>query len=368
MLNNRKRISKFLLATVTGFMLSSPLMNDSLQAVDHIACAAEVKTSHETERAKGMPLHPGDTIGILAPGSNDNIKDYTKAIRDLEKMGYKVKIGDSCNSQYGYFAGTDASRAAELNKFFADDEIKAILCMRGGYGSSRILDKLDYDTIARHPKQFIGYSDITALHVALGERCNLSTIHGPMLRSFPQGLDKSNPQADILLQGMTGKLYPGELPMPQGRQLEVVFPGEAEGVIMGGNLTLLTSLLGTPYEMKGDGILLLLEDVDEDTYRIDRMLWQLWESGLLSRVNGILVGDMTGAEDDWQKGDFRLAEVLDHYAKLAGKPMIKGLPIGHGKDNVYLPFGIHAVMRANTDGTASIRFDEAALLTEDKTR
>ncbi len=366
MLNNKKLIRKLLITATLGFMLPYLPVDLPVQSESNTVWAAEAKMNSEAERIKGKALQQGDTIGIIAPGSSDDIKDYAKAIRDLEKMGYKVKIGDSCNSQYGYFAGTDAARAADLNKFFADDEVQAILCMRGGSGSAQLLDKLDYDNIARHPKQFIGYSDVTSLHIALGERCNLSTIHGPMLRSFPKGLDKSNSQADIFLRGLKGELYPGELPMPQGRQLETVFPGEAEGVIMGGNLTVMTSLLGTPYEMKGDGILLLIEDVDEAAYRIDRMLWQLWQNGLLSRVNGILVGDMTGADDDWEEGDFRVSEVLERYARLAGKPMIKGLPIGHGKDNIYLPLGIHAVMRANTDGTAHLSFDETAVVPLDR--
>ena len=116
--------------------------------------------------------------------------------------------------------------------------------------------------------------------------------------------------------------------------------------------------------MKGDGALLLIEDVVEDTYRIDRMLWQLWQNGLLSRVNGILVGDMLGADDEWEEGDFRLPEVLEHYAKLAGKPMIKGLPAGHGKNNVYLPLGIHAVMEAQADGSASLKLDAATTQTK----
>ena len=133
---------------------------------------------------------------------------------------------------------------------------------------------------------------------------------------------------------------------------------------MGGNLTVLVSLLGTPYEMKGEGALLLIEDVGEDTYRIDRMLWQLWQNGLLSRVNGILVGDMLGADDEWEEGDFRLPEVLEHYAKLAGKPMIKGLPAGHGQNNVYLPLGIHAVMEAQADGSASLKLDAATTQTK----
>ncbi len=361
MLNRKKRFGKLLLAAAAGVILSSFPVDLSMQARDSTVWAAGAESHHEAERAKGVAVRPGDTIGILAPGSSDDIKEYAEVIRDLEKMGYKVKIGDTCNSQYGYFAGTDSDRAAEVNKFFADDEVKAILCMRGGYGTARILDRLDYEMIAKHPKQFIGYSDITALHVALGERSNLSTIHGPMLRSFMNGLDKSDAQADIFLRGLKGELYPGELPLPEGRKLETVFSGEAEGVILGGNLAVLTSMVGTPCEMKGDGVLLLLEDVDEVTYRVDRMLWQLWESGLLSRVNGILIGDMIGAEDKWEEGEFHLEEILDHYARLAGKPMIKGVPVGHGKDNVYLPLGVHAVMRANADGTASLSFDEAAL-------
>lgn len=351
----RNQLKKFLLVAAAGLMLMELPLQEPLQT----AWAAEAGVAGEVSLTKGAALRPGDTIGILAPGSNDDIKDYDKAIRDLKKLGYKVKLGNSCTDRYGYFAGLDSTRAADLNRFFADDEVKAILCLRGGYGSARVLDKLDYGNIARHPKQLIGYSDVTALHIALGEKSSLSTVHGPMMSSFPEGIDEKNHKAGTFLQGLKGELYPGEVPLSSERHLEAVRPGKAEGIIMGGNLTVLVSLLGTPYEMKGDGALLLIEDVGEDTYRIDRMLWQLWQNGLLSRVNGILVGDMLGADDDWEEGDFRLPEVLEHYAKLSGKPMLKGLPVGHGKDNVYLPLGIHAVMQANEDGTASLWLDEA---------
>lgn len=308
----------------------------------------------ETIWKQGAPLKPGDTIGILAPASPADVKKCAKATTALQKLGYKLKFGDSCFSRYGYFAGSDSVRAADINRFFADDEVSAILCLRGGVGSARILERLDYETIAKHPKQFIGYSDITALHVVLGERCKLSTIHGPMLVSFQKRLKDTDYTAHNFLRGITGELYPGELPMPPNQHLETVNPGEAEGIITGGNLAILVSLLGTPYELKGDGALLLLEDIGEDTYRIDRMLWQLWENGLLSRVNGILVGDMADADDDREEGDFRLDDVLKRYAKLSGKPMIKSLPVGHGKNNLYLPLGIPAVMRADANGKACV--------------
>lgn len=355
----RNTICSAVLAAAIGFgLVTEPSV---LEAAPLAGWTAEAGKVGAEERTRGAALRPGDTIGIVAPGSNEDIKEFAKAIRDLEKLGYRLKFGDSCSANYGYFAGTDSTRAADLNRFFADDEVKAILCMRGGYGAARLLDRLDYGTIARHPKQLIGYSDITALHVVLGERCRLSTVHGPMLRSFSGGLDKTSYTARCFLKGIAGELYPGDIPLPQGRRLEAVAPGEAEGVIMGGNLSVLVSLVGTPYEMKGDGALLLIEDVGEDTYRIDRMLWQLWDNGLLRRVSGILVGDMLKADDDWEEGDFRLPEVLERYARLTGKPMIKGVPVGHGKDNVFLPLGVHAVMKANADGTASLRLDEAAL-------
>ena len=314
---------------------------------------------------KGRALQPGDCIGILVPGFSEDTKDFEKAVRELEKMGFRLKFGNSYGGPRGYFAGTDSTRASDINNFFKDEEVKAILCTRGGYGSARLLDKLDYEEIARHPKQLIGYSDVTALHIALGERSRLSTVHGPMLRSFRNGLSKENYTASHFIKGLKGELYPGEIPMPAGKRLETVTPGIAEGVIIGGNLTVVTSLLGTPYEMKGNGTLLLLEDVGETTYRVDRMLYQLWQNGLLQRVNGILIGDFTGADDDWEEGDFRLDEVLLHYARLSGKPVLKGVPAGHKDANLYIPLGVRAVMRADADGTASLCITEDPVLHPD---
>ena len=223
-------LKKFFLTAAMSLMLL-PLQ---VQVEPPAVWAAASVAAAETSLSKGAALRPGDTIGILAPASNDNIEDYDRAIRDLKKRGYKIKLGTSCRSRDGYFAGTDSTRAADLNRFFGDDEVQAILCLRGGYGSARVLDKLDYALIASHPKQFIGYSDVTALHIALGEKSRLSTVHGPMLSSFEQGLDEKNYKAGTFLRGLQGELYPGEIPLPPQRHLETVQLGRAEGIIMGG--------------------------------------------------------------------------------------------------------------------------------------
>lgn len=340
----------------------------SLWTVTPEAVFAKPKPAHTTQmeqdasRARGRALRPGDCIGIVAPASTWDKADFDAAVAALRRMGYRLKIAPSCKKEFGYFSGTDEERAADLNRFFADDEVDAILCVRGGYGSARILDKLDYKKIARHPKQFIGFSDITALHIALGDKSGLATVHGPVLLSFADGVNRADYTDGNFFKGLSGRLYPGEIPMPAGKRLQTLYPGEAKGVIVGGNLSLIASLVGTPYELKGDGALLFIEEIGAYTYQIDRLLRQLWQSGLLQRVDGILIGNISGADDDYEEGDFRLEDILKQYAQLVRKPMIVGVPAGHAGDNLYLPFGVRAVMKADKDGTASLRIEESPVL------
>ena len=316
-----------------------------------VCSAAQAKN-----RVRVPALKPGDCIGILSPGSYTSSKDFAGSVELLKANGYRVKIAPSATALYEHFAGTDRKRAADINALFADDDVKAILCVRGGYGSARILDKLDYKMIAKHPKMLIGFSDVTALHIALGDKCGISTIHGPMLVSFTRPNFDSEYTRTNFFAGLTRTEPIGEIPMPEDRKLEAVRPGHAEGIITGGNLTLIASLVGTPYELDGKGSLLLLEEVGETPYRIDRMLNQLWQNGLLKRVNGILLGDFVGCENEKADGinDFTLDDVLKHYARLSGKPVIRGVPAGHGKYNMFLPLGVPAVMTADDDGTASL--------------
>lgn len=326
-----------------------------------LAASSEQGSRADEVRLKGYALKPGDTIGVIAPASSMDRKYLDRALDNLRRWGYKVKVAQSCTSEYGYFAGNDVMRATDINRFFLDDEVDGILCMRGGYGSARVLNKLDYEAIKKHPKQFIGYSDVTALHVALGEQANLATIHGPMLSSLTDSEIRDEFTGVNFFKGISGTLYPGEIPMPAGTELKAITPGEAEGIIIGGNLSILTSMVGTPYELKGDGAILFIEDVGEYTYRVDRMLQQLWQSGLLSRVNGVLVGAFVGADEDYDGHDFLLDEVLAYYARLSGKPWIKCVPVGHVEENLYLPFGVRARVTAAKDGKAGLAIVENPL-------
>ena len=329
-----------------------------------VLAASATVSSIATQRTKCHALRPGDTIGVVAPSSCTSADSFDNATRLIESHGYKVKIAPSCTKAYGYFAGTDYERAADLNNFFRDDEVKAILCLRGGYGSARILDQLDYEMIAAHPKFLIGYSDVTALHAALGERSSLVTVHAPMFLYFNRYEKEHNnlPQytEENFFTNIASTNPIGEITLPKDRKLQTVNEGVAEGIIVGGNLSIIASLVGTPYELSGKGALLFIEDAGEPSYKIDRLLQQLWQNGLLSRVNGILLGDFIGGEEDEEEGDFTKDEVLEYYARLIGKPVIKGLPAGHGRNNMFLPLGVHAIMVANDDGTASLCIDEAA--------
>lgn len=314
--------------------------------------------SEMAEREKVSPLKEGDTIGILAPAAHGGMTDYNRSIELLESLGYKVKLAPSVTDDYGFLAGSDEERAKDLNDFFRDDSVKAILCLRGGYGSARLLDKLDYKMIVRHPKMLIGFSDITALHVAIGEKSGIVTIHGPMMSSF-KGDNYTAFTLYNFENGLSGSLPAGEIRLPAGRKLKVLHPGDASGIVEGGNLSVLASLCGTPYELKGDGAILLLEDTGEDPYRIDRMMEQLYQNGLLSRVSAIAYGDFYGAAPVGE--EFSIHDVLAHYAELSGKPVIEGVPVGHGPDNLFLPLGVKASIHAGEDGTASFRYEESYL-------
>ncbi len=347
-------MKRFFSAALAAAFLFSPALPP--------ATAIPAFAAQHAEAAWTRPaaLRPGDCIGIVAPASPSETEEIQKAAAFLRKQGYRLKISPFCDRQYGFFAGTDSERASELNAFFRDDDVKAILCVRGGYGAARILNRLDYEAIAHHPKLFIGFSDITALHIALGQRCHLVTVHGPMLTSFANAKRQQSFTGQEFLRGLTDTKPLGEIPLPPGQRLTTIEPGVAEGPIVGGNLSLIASLVGTPYELRGDGALLFLEDVNSDSYQIDRDLQQLWQSGLLQRVRGLLIGDMDG-DDDLDPGDFTTAEVIAYYARLAGLPAIKGIPAGHELDNMFLPFGVRARLEAREDGTASLRFPDAAL-------
>ena len=305
-----------------------------------------------SDLAKASALRRGDTIAVVAPASpGENAAGTAAATRELERLGYRVRLMPATSSQYGFFAGTDEARAKDVNDAFADNTVKAIVCLNGGYGSARILDKLDYKAIHEHPKLLIGFSDITALHVVLAEKAQVVSANGPMMITLDPA-NHSSYTMDQLAKGLTATTPIGPIAMPAGKGLHTVVAGKASGSLIGGNLSMIAAACGTPYELRGDDAILVLEEVNEDAYRVDRMLQQLWQNGLLSRVKAIVYGEFLGCSHD--PGDFTTDEVLDYYAKLAGKPAVKGLPLGHGMDNVFLPWGVAATVEANPDGSASL--------------
>ncbi|MBO8163664.1 MAG: LD-carboxypeptidase [Brevibacillus sp.] len=296
---------------------------------------------------KGKALRQGDTIGIVATSSPvKDAESVERAKAELEEVGFRVKLADTCFLNYGgYLAGTAEERAAALNRMFADPEVDAILCLRGGYGSPQILPLLDYSMISQHPKLFVGYSDITALHTALGQKAGLVTLHGP--NAAPGLLSGTERQTrEWLIRAMTDPSPLGRVFQPADEALLCLVPGEACGPIVGGNLSLVAALMGTPYELDTRGKLLFLEDVGEEPYRIDRMLTQLALGGKFDDCAGILLGTWTDCEPNKHQGGFHVLDVVKNLLVPFQKPILWNLQMGHGFYNFALPFGVCAYMNA----------------------
>lgn len=297
------------------------------------------------EMNKGRAWRAGDTIGIIATSSPVDQELLPKAIAEMEALGYKVKVGETCKQSYGgYLAGTPEQRADGLNAMFADDEVDGILCLRGGYGAPQILPLLDYDCIAQNPKLFVGYSDITALHTVFGQNANLATLHGPMAASdLAHGLDDWS--KSYLIRALSEPEPLGDLINPPGKEIVCMVEGCASGPVVGGNLTLVAALMGTPYQLDTRGKLLFLEEIDEEPYRVDRMLTQLALGGVFEDCAGVILGTWTNCEPKKREG-FSVWDVVQNIVVPYEKPTIWNIQIGHGAVNMALPFGVEATLDA----------------------
>ena len=300
---------------------------------------------------KPRPLLKGDTIGIVAPASSMDDSLVRRAVENISRRGYEVKLSNGYLQRRGYLAADDKTRAAELNAFFLDKSVKAILCLRGGYGSPRILDRLDYDAIRQNPKIFIGYSDITALLNGIHTKTGLVSFHGPMAKEFSIGRGLTPYTEKYFWPAFTpeSKLFTDWGGAgPKGRShLKTLAGGKAEGVLVGGNLSVLTCTIGTPYEARSRDCILFLEDVSETPFRIDRMLNQLRLSGMLGRYKGVILGSFTGCLPLRGRG-IGLLDVFDHYFEKLGVPVLSGYAAGHQPDQATLPIGA----RVRLDATA----------------
>lgn len=293
------------------------------------------------KQLKPKRIQKGDTVGVIAPASPPNKETLQKGLSFLEQdLGLSVKMGNHLYKEYGYLAGEDAARVEDLEAMFKDEEVKAIICACGGYGTARIAEAINYEVIKNNPKVFWGYSDITYLHTAIRQKTGLVTFHGPMLAS-DIGNDDVHPRSKESFKQLFKAdqvMYTEEI-----SPLHTFVEGEVEGELVGGNLCLLTSALGTPYEIDTKGKLLLIEDIHEEPRNIDRYLNQLWLAGKLNEIAGLVIGDFADCEPS-SKQTLTLDEVLIHYINLIKKPAISGFKIGHCNPHVGIPLGVNARM------------------------
>lgn len=287
-------------------------------------------------------LSAGARVALVAPAGPVKLPaDLDRATRNARALGWEPVLGEFVRERDGYFAGSDEERLSDLNGAIRDDGIDAVWCLRGGYGAMRLLEGVDYDALKRRPKPIIGYSDITALHCAVAVRSALASIHGPTARSTLTPFAEQSLRLAATLSGDCCGVA------SEGRTL---VKGRARGRLLGGNLALLVALHGTPFEPDYDGAILVLEDVNEASYRIERMLLQLRLSGALRRCAGIVFGSFTNTGDKQDKslgGSRSVTDVLQEAAIAAGLPAMAGAPVGHIDDQWSLPMGLEAELDAD---------------------
>lgn len=292
-----------------------------------------------------LSLYPGARVALLCASSAVLEERLEPAIQAVKALGLEPVVYPTCYyaNRHGYFAADDAQRAKDLQDAFADNSIQGILCIRGGYGANRILPLLNWRDIARHPKVFCGYSDVTALHIVLNQRCHMPTFHTPMpSTNYYAGADEFT--MTYLRRALFGALSG---PLPMGETVEKLQSGKARGVLCGGNLSLVRDSLGTPWEIDTRGKILFLEDVDEKTYHLDEMLTQLRNAGKFDDCAGILLGYWTNCPPEYPEKTLEISEILQEVVLPCGKPVLSGLCCGHSAPTMSLPLGCTVAMDAD---------------------
>jgi muramoyltetrapeptide carboxypeptidase len=308
---------------------------------------------------KPEKLRKGDMIGIISPSSPVTGKSRLDGgVAYFEKMGYRVQLGSNVMKTWGYLAGTDAQRVSDIHEMFLNKSVKLIICLRGGYGASRLLDKIDYNLIRENPKIFCGYSDITALQNAILHKTGLVTFAGPM-PGVDFYKDISSFTEENFWQTVTDN-RPVKVSNPSGVTLNCLKKGSATGRLFGGNLSLFASLIGTCYLPQPDNKILLLEEIGEVPYRIDRMLNQLRLAGILGKINGLIMGSFSDCEEtDPERNSLTFNEVVeDYFIKNFNAPVFNNVSHGHLINNLTLPIGINIAMNGNN---CSLEFLESHL-------
>ncbi|MBU5591693.1 LD-carboxypeptidase [Clostridium sp. MSJ-4] len=287
-------------------------------------------------------LEFGDTIAVVAPAGFEDNSLIDEKISIISSLGFNIKRAEHLYNKYGYLAGQDIDRAKDVMDAFLDDSVKAIICFRGGYGSLRILPYLNFEIIRKNPKIFMGFSDITALLNAIYEKSSLITFHGPMINSDMMNIYNLKSFVNTLMKNSDTF----EIINPKTNMMRFYGSESADGILVGGNLSLICSTLGTDYEIDTKDKILFIEDVDEEPYKIDRMLTQLKLCNKLSECKGFIVGDFIDCHSS-NSMSFSLEEVLKKDLLSFNKPTVIGISSGHGSTNLILPIGARCKINTN---------------------
>lgn len=329
----------FIKRTAIGTMATGMASTTVLANTDRAAAYARPK------RLVPQRIREGITIGLIAPGSAPTEEKLNRAITNLIALGYRVNQGGNLRAKNGYLAGTDAERIEDIHWAFSDPEVDAIWCVRGGYGCSRLLPDLDYKLIKKNPKPLIGYSDITALHLAIGQKTGLVTFHGPVavsefpastLTHFKRVLIDPTVRYEINMPGINDPVAGPEY------RASILKPGVASGRLTGGNLSLLASLVGTEFSPKFKNRIVFIEEVGEQPYRIDRMLTQLLQGTDLKKASGVVLGVFEDCFPTGKEASLELMETLMDRLGGLGIPVAYGFPIGHIAEQATIPYGVMA--------------------------
>ena len=351
------------------FMAAFTVQAATAAAVLPVSAAADAQSGARSGGTRPVPvrprrLQPGDTIALINPsGAVYERAPYVLAAESLQALGFKVREAPHLRARYGHFAGTDAQRAADVNAMFADPTVHGILALTGGSGGNRILPLLDYALIERNPKFLGGFSDLTALINAVHAKTGLITFHCPMAGSEWNGFSVEQWRGTVVDAQALLLSNPKERDdgiVPRGGRTTTLRGGKARGPLVGGNLAVLSSLAGSPYLPTFDGAILFLEEVNEDIYRVDRMLSTLMLCGALQRVAGVVLGAFTKCEPgDGHYGTLTLDEVFDDYFKPLNVPVYIGASFGHIRRKFTLPLGLDVEMDADA---GTIRYLQPAVV------
>lgn len=292
-------------------------------------------------------VRAGDSVAVVAPGGPLTPQELQPGLEILESWQLRPIVMPHVHASWGYLAGSDDERLIDLASAWEDRNVSAIISARGGYGTMRIVDRFDYGLATRHPKVFVGFSDITALHLALLKRARLVTFYGPMV-----GMDKElwavEREHQTLRRLLMGEVPPGPLPsVPKTEPPLTLVPGVAEGALIGGNLSMIAASLGSSDQPNTDGVLLVLDEWGEVPYRIDRLFTQLARAGLLERIGGLILGDIFSTREGVRARRQVEADIVQEQIRELGVPTVIGFPVGHSQSMTTLPLGVRSRLDAS---------------------